>query len=135
MFKMIKVKWVSSINFIFALITSIKKLKEHTSFVNTCYPARRGPDMLVSGSDDGCVMLWDLRQKTPAQTLPGKIPVTSVSFNDTADKIFIAGVDNDVKVLDLRKKIIDYVLFGHTDTITGISLSHDGSYLLSNSMD
>jgi len=40
---------------------SIKKLKEHTSFVNSCSPARRGPDMLVSGGDDGCVKLWDLR--------------------------------------------------------------------------
>lgn len=110
-------------------------MKDHNGFVNTINPTRKGPDMIVSGSDDGCVMLWDLRQKTPVQTIPGKIPITSVSFNDTADKIFVAGLDNDIKVLDLRKKIIDYVLFGHTDTITGISLSHDGSYILSNSMD
>lgn len=61
--------------------------------------------------------------------------MTSVSFNDSADKVFIGGVDNDIKVLDLRKKIIDYVLYGHTDSVTGISLSQDGSYLLTNSMD
>lgn len=61
--------------------------------------------------------------------------MTSVSFNDSSDKIFIAGIDNEIKVFDLRKKIIDYTLFGHTDTVTGICLSHDGSYLLSNSMD
>jgi hypothetical protein len=40
---------------------SIKKLKEHTGFVNTCNSARRGPDALISGSDDGSVKLWDLR--------------------------------------------------------------------------
>jgi len=61
--------------------------------------------------------------------------VTSVTLNDSSDKVFIAGVDNEVKALDLRKRALDYVLFGHTDTITGISLSQDGSYLLTNSMD
>ncbi|CAG8852068.1 35964_t:CDS:2, partial [Racocetra persica] len=36
---------------------------------------------------------------------------------------------------DLRKKSIVYVLKGHQDTISGIKLSPDGSYLLSNAMD
>jgi len=31
---------------------SIKKFKGHTSFVNSCHPARRGPELVVSGSDD-----------------------------------------------------------------------------------
>ena len=30
----------------------IKKLKGHTSFVNTCSPSRRGPQFVVSGADD-----------------------------------------------------------------------------------
>lgn len=33
----------------------IKRLKGHTSFVNTCYPARRGPQLICTGSDDGTV--------------------------------------------------------------------------------
>lgn len=33
----------------------IKRLKGHTSFVNTCYPARRGPQLVCTGSDDGTV--------------------------------------------------------------------------------
>lgn len=36
---------------------------------------------------------------------------------------------------DLRKNAILYELKGHTDTVTGVSLSPDGSYLLSNAMD
>ena len=31
----------------------IKKLKGHTSFVNTCCPTRRGVALLATGSDDG----------------------------------------------------------------------------------
>lgn len=33
----------------------IKRLKGHTSFVNSCYPARRGPQLVCTGSDDGTV--------------------------------------------------------------------------------
>lgn len=40
-----------------------------------------------------------------------------------------------VQVWDLRKNDILYRLRGHTDTVTGLQLSPDGSYLLSNSMD
>ena len=36
---------------------------------------------------------------------------------------------------DVRKKEISYVLKGHQDTLTGLRLSNDGSYLLSNAMD
>ena len=33
----------------------IKRLKGHSSFVNSCCPARRGPELIASGSDDGTV--------------------------------------------------------------------------------
>ena len=35
----------------------------------------------------------------------------------------------------MRKKAVENTLIGHQDTITGLSLSNDGNYLLSNSMD
>ena len=39
------------------------------------------------------------------------------------------------QVWDLRKDDVLYTLSGHNDTVTGISVSPDGSYLLSNAMD
>jgi Prp8 binding protein len=30
----------------------VKKMAEHDNFVNSCCPLRRGPPLLVSGSDD-----------------------------------------------------------------------------------
>lgn len=40
-----------------------------------------------------------------------------------------------VKIWDLRKTDVLYTLRGHADTVTGLRLSPDGSYLLSNAMD
>ncbi|OVA05157.1 WD40 repeat [Macleaya cordata] len=113
----------------------IKKMVEHSSFVNSCCPSRRGPPLVVSGSDDGTAKLWDLRQRGAIQTFPDKYQITAVGFSDASDKIFTGGIDNDVKVWDLRRNEVTMTLQGHSDTITGMQLSPDGSYLLTNAMD
>ncbi|KAI8381094.1 WD40-repeat-containing domain protein [Radiomyces spectabilis] len=113
----------------------VRRWKGHTQVVNSCQVARRGPETVVSGSDDGCIKLWDSREKAAVQTFEDKFQVTSVCFSDAADMVFAGGLDNEIKVWDLRKKAVAYTLSGHLDTISGMSLSPDGSYLLSNSMD
>ena len=40
-----------------------------------------------------------------------------------------------VQVWDLRQTKVAYTLLGHMDTVTGLSVSPDGQYLLSNAMD
>ena len=61
--------------------------------------------------------------------------VTAVSFEDASDKIFKGGIDNEVKVWDSQKGEVTMTLQGHQDMITGIQLSPDGPYLLTNGMD
>ena len=39
------------------------------------------------------------------------------------------------QVWDLRKEAVCTTLRGHSDTVTGLALSPDGSHLLSNAMD
>ncbi|KAI5396507.1 hypothetical protein KIW84_062645, partial [Lathyrus oleraceus] len=108
---------------------------EHLSYVNSCCPSRRGPPLVVSGSDDGTAKLWDMRQRGSIQTFPDKYQITAVSFSDASDKIYTGGIDNDVKIWDLRKGEVIMTLQGHQDMITSMQLSPDGSYLLTNGMD
>uniref|UniRef100_A0A182VUY4 U5 small nuclear ribonucleoprotein 40 kDa protein n=1 Tax=Anopheles minimus TaxID=112268 RepID=A0A182VUY4_9DIPT len=115
--------------------TRIRKLKGHTHFVNSCCGARRGPTLIVSGSDDSSIKIWDARKRHVVSTFDNTYQVTAVCFNDTAEQVISGGIDNEIKVWDIRKKEIVYRLRGHTDTVTGLSLSPDGSYVLSNSMD
>ncbi|CAI4228784.1 unnamed protein product [Auanema sp. JU1783] len=112
-----------------------RKFKSHDDIVNSCHPARRGPTLVSSASDDGSVKIHDVRQRLPIKNYENKFQQTSVSFNDTAELVFCAGIDNDIKVWDLRRDDISYVLRGHGDTVTGMSLSPNGNFLLTNSMD
>ncbi|XP_002739808.1 U5 small nuclear ribonucleoprotein 40 kDa protein-like [Saccoglossus kowalevskii] len=113
----------------------IKKLRGHTSFVNSCHSTRRGVQLVVSGSDDGTIKLWDTRKKGAIETFQNTYQVTAVSFNDTSNQVISGGIDNDLKVWDLRKNDIVYKMRGHSDTITGMELSPDGSYIVTNAMD
>lgn len=115
--------------------TRIKKLKGHTSFVNSVSGARRGLTQLCSGSDDGTIKIWDPRIRNQCTTLNNTYQVTAVTFNDTAEQVISGGIDNDVKVWDLRNNSILYRMKGHTETVTGLSLSADGGFVLSNAMD
>ena len=49
--------------------------------------------------------------------------------------MFTGGIDNDIKVWDLRKQAVTYTLIGHADTVTSLQLSPDNQTLLSNAHD
>lgn len=76
----------------------VRRWKGHTLVVNSCQVARRGPEMVVSGSDDKTIKLWDNRSKEAVQTFEDKYQVTSVCFSDAGDMVYTGGLDNEIKV-------------------------------------
>ncbi|KAI8904641.1 WD40-repeat-containing domain protein [Powellomyces hirtus] len=113
----------------------VKKLKGHTSFLNSIASTRRNSELVATGSDDSTVKLWDPRSKHAVHTLTHKFPVTAVEFSMDGGLVFAGGLDNQIRAWDVRKGEVAYTLTGHLDTITGLRLSPDGDQLLSNAMD
>lgn len=58
----------------------IKKLKGHTTFVNSVQGSRRGPQILVSGSDDSTVKMWDTRKRNCIASFDSSYQVCSNLF-------------------------------------------------------
>ena len=118
----------------------LRKLKGHDDVVNSVdVLPHHSSEVVATGSDDGSALLWDLRQRQIIEDLPLGYPVTSVAFGQTAagGYLFVGGLDNSIKAFNLRKggSEPEYELLGHHDTITGLSVSHSGHFLLSNAMD
>lgn len=114
----------------------IRKLIGHQNIVNSCCPWRdQSKSMLLSVSDDRTIKIWDTRKKSSANTIKEEYQLTACIFNDFCEQIIVGGIDNVLKVYDMRKNKLIYTLPGHFDTITGLSLSPNGNFALSNSMD
>lgn len=112
----------------------IRRLKGHTSYVNSCCPARDAPS-LVTGSDDGTVKIWDTRKRHFVHSLANKYQVTAACYGATGNQVITGGLDNVIKVWDTRNLSVELTMEGHTDTVTGLRLSPDGHHVLSNAMD
>jgi len=112
----------------------LKRKMKHDSIVNSCFPAKKS-NIIVSGDDEGIVNIWDSRVKLPVLSMFDPFPITAVSFSEDEHTIYCGGVDNSIKVWDLRQAKVILTLAGHNETITGLCKSPDGGLLLSNSMD
>lgn len=89
----------------------------------------------MSGSDDGTVKIWDTRESKYLRSFKVGHQVMSVAFSKSNDFVFVGGLDNAIRAINLRTCQVEYSLLAHTDTVTGLSLSNKGDYLLSNGMD
>lgn len=113
-----------------------RKFAEHRGIVNCCAVARDDDTRSASAGDDGAVKIWDARQRRAAQTISHSFPLTALTFGPTGGSVIAGGIDNVIRVYDLRKDgEVNLELRGHDDTISGLALAPNGGDLLSNSLD
>jgi len=113
----------------------VKRLRAHSGIVNSIDVSRRGESLALTAGDDAALHVWDLRQRRPVFSIRDVYPQLTACFSDDATQIFSAGISNDIKCWDMRTGRLMLDLLGHRDTVTGLTLSPDGSFLLSNGQD
>ncbi|KAL8900507.1 MAG: hypothetical protein Q9192_001042 [Flavoplaca navasiana] len=113
----------------------IRRHEGHEEVINCLDVSKRGEEILVSGSDDGYICIWDPRQKRSIDDMETGFPITSVALAEAGNELYSGGIDNDIKVWDMRKQSVIYTLSGHTDTVTSLQPSPDTQALLSYSHD
>ncbi|KAI8933707.1 hypothetical protein NX059_009424 [Plenodomus lindquistii] len=113
----------------------IRRHPGHEEVINCMDVSKRGEEMLVSGSDDGYIGIWDTRSKDAVTFISTDFPITAICLAEAGNELFTGGIDNDIKVWDLRKQSVTYSLLGHTDTVTSLQMSPDNQTLLSNAHD
>ncbi|KAI1814424.1 WD40 repeat-like protein [Poronia punctata] len=115
--------------------TRIRRYVGHEEIINSLDVSKRGESLLISGSDDGTIGIWDPRSKNAVDYIETDFPITAVAVSEAGNEIYSGGIDNDIKVWDVRKKAVVYKMLGHNDTITSLRVSPDSQSLLSYSHD
>ncbi|WWC63700.1 uncharacterized protein I303_106305 [Kwoniella dejecticola CBS 10117] len=118
----------------------ISKYSAHYGPLNSIAVAiSGGRELVLTGGDDGIARVWDFANdsKEPVAEFDDErdCPITAVEWSKDGNQCFVGGVDNEVKVWDLRSLEILYTLRGHTDTICSLSLSPSGHFLATYGLD
>lgn len=113
----------------------VRRHDGHEEIVNCMTASSRGEEMLISGSDDGCVGIWDPRVKRAVDFIETDFPITAVAVAEAGNEVYTGGIDCAIHAYDIRKKTVAYSMGGNTDTVTSLSISPDSQSLLSYSHD
>ncbi|KAJ7127631.1 U5 snRNP complex subunit [Mycena epipterygia] len=115
----------------------VRKIRAHREIINSVdrtMAGGSGTELVATGSDDGCVRIWDGGEdggKLPIAEFEVGCPVTAVCWSADGASVYAAALDNEIHIYDLRKATQLSTLTGHTDTPTSLALSPNGSFLLS----
>ena len=116
--------------------SSITVFRGHQDYVRTgCFIPGSGKDLMVSGSYDETVRIWDSRaSKTAVMTFKHVASVESVLPMSSGCTI-LASAGNQIAVLDLIAGRPLHMIRNHQKTVTSLCLASQGTRLVSGGLD
>lgn len=113
----------------------ITNFAEHTDYVRAGAPSPISPDIILSGSYDHSLKLYDCRSNETVLTVDHGSPVESAIFLPSGG-IFVSAGGTEIKVWDIFNggKLLANIS-QHHKTVTTLRLASNGSRLMSASLD
>jgi len=91
---------------------------------------------IVSGSHDRTIKIWDLKKGYCSKTISCISSCNDLAVTTDGTTIVSGHVDNKIRFWDKRKgSDPEAEITQHQGSVTSVSISHDGFYVLSNSRD
>lgn len=114
---------------------SINSFRFHTDYVRAGAINPASENIILSGSYDNLIKMYDIRTSKEVMSLNHGSPLESLVFLPTGG-IFISAGGNDIKVWDAvsgGRQLVN--ISQHTKAVTCLQVSSDGRHLVSGSLD
>lgn len=125
----------SSILWDIATEKSINSFREHTDYIRAGAINPVSENVILSGSYDNTIKMWDVRSSSCVMTLTHGSPLESLVFLPTGG-IFVSSGGTDMKVWDVvagGRQLLK--ISQHTKAVTCLQVTSDGRHLISGSLD
>lgn len=107
----------------------LSTLEGHNHDVQSVAWSQNG-GLLASGSLDRTIKIWDPTTAQCISTFDGSDMIESVSWTDDGRRLASASRDKAVKIWDPETGQCVLTLKGHSEEVTSVAWSHDGSQLV-----
>lgn len=113
-------------------VSTLKTLPGHRGSIDAML-LLAGGDLLLTGSADATIRLWNLTNRAQIAQLEGHTSfVKDLELSADQTRLFSAGADRQIVVWDLiNRKVIDAIPDAHDTIINAIDVSPDGRTLVS----